>query len=175
MILYVIAVGLSVTMGLMGFINLAHGVFAMAGGFILSTAMSQFGAPFPLGAHWDGAGVNFALLSEHATAVEVCLFARPDDPYEAERIALPERTGHVWHGYLPDRQPGLVYGYRVYGPYRPDLGLRFNPVKLLIDPMSYQYLTGAEIDYQEGLEGAQFVIKNPNAQSTCGCGSSFSV
>ncbi|MCD6032088.1 MAG: glycogen debranching enzyme GlgX [Thermomicrobiales bacterium] len=97
-------------------------------------ARAWIGAPFPLGAHWDGAGVNFALLSEHATAVEVCLFARPDDPYEAERIALPERTGHVWHGYLPDQEPGLVYGYRVYGPYRPDLGLRFNPAKLLIDP-----------------------------------------
>src|SRR3712207_6750060 len=91
------------------------------------------GAPFPLGSHWDGAGVNFALLSEHATAVEVCLFAHPDDPYETERIPFPERTGHVWHGYIPELGPGQVYGYRVYGPYRPEIGLRFNPAKLLIE------------------------------------------
>jgi isoamylase len=92
------------------------------------------GAPYPLGAHPDSAGVNFALFSEHATAVELCLFARPDDPFAAEHILLPEHTGHVWHGYVPDMGPGQVYGYRVYGPYRPDLGLRFNPAKLLIDP-----------------------------------------
>ena len=77
------------------------------------------GAPYPLGAHWDGVGVNFALYSEHADAVELCLFACPDDPYEADRIPLPERTGHVWHGYFPGLAPGQVYGYRVYGPYRP--------------------------------------------------------
>jgi glycogen operon protein len=92
------------------------------------------GAPAPLGAHPDDAGVNFALLSEHATRVEVCLFDRPDDPYEAERIALPERTGHVWHGFVPGLGAGQVYGFRVYGPYRPEIGLRFNHTKLLIDP-----------------------------------------
>src|SRR3712207_3798962 len=98
------------------------------------SARAWIGAPFPLGSQWDGAGVNFALLSEHATEVEVCLFARPDDAYETERISLPERTGHVWHGYIPGLGPGQVYGYRVYGPYRPEFGLRFNPAKLLIVP-----------------------------------------
>jgi isoamylase len=109
------------------------------------------GAPFPLGAHWDGAGVNFALLSEHATAVEVCLFARPDDPYETERIALPERTGHVWHGYVPELGPGQVYGYRVYGPYRPEVGLRFNPAKLLLDP--YARAIHGRLDYAGPIYG----------------------
>jgi isoamylase len=92
------------------------------------------GAGRPLGAHWDGSGVNFALFSEHAGAVELCLFARPDDPYEGERVQLPERNGHVWHGYLPGIGPGQVYGYRVYGAYLPEQGQRFNPTKLLIDP-----------------------------------------
>lgn len=103
------------------------------------------GSPYPLGAHWDGAGVNFALFSEHATHVELCLFARPADPYEAVRIALPERTGHVWHGYLPGIGPGQTYGYRVYGPYRPEQGLRFNPAKLLLDP--YARAVHGDIDY----------------------------
>src|SRR5215203_2721034 len=110
------------------------------------------GVPFPLGAHWDGRGINFSLLSEHATAVEVCLFARPDDPYEAERIGLPERTGHVWHGYIPDLGPGQVYGYRVYGPYRPEVGLRFNPAKLLIDP--YARAIHGRLDYSGPIYGS---------------------
>ncbi len=104
-----------------------------------------------LGAIWDGAGVNFALLSEHATAVELCLFARPDDPYDAERIVLPERTGHVWHGYVPGLAPGQVYGYRVYGPYRPEIGLRFNPAKLLIDP--YALAVHGRLDYSGPIYG----------------------
>jgi isoamylase len=115
------------------------------------SARAWLGAPFPLGAHWDGAGVNFALLSEHATAVEVCLFARPDDPYETERIALPERTGHVWHGYVPELGPGQVYGYRVYGPYRPEVGLRFNPAKLLLDP--YARAIHGRLDYAGPIYG----------------------
>ncbi|HKG27584.1 MAG TPA: alpha-amylase family glycosyl hydrolase, partial [Thermomicrobiales bacterium] len=114
-------------------------------------ARAWTGAPFPLGAHWDGAGVNFALLSEHATAVEICLFARPDDPIETERIALPERTGHVWHGYVPGLGPGQVYGYRVYGPYRPEVGLRFNPAKLLIDP--YARAIHGHLDYSGPIFG----------------------
>jgi glycogen operon protein len=109
------------------------------------------GTPFPLGAHWDGAGVNAALFSEHATAVELCLFARPDDPYEAERISLSERTGHVWHGYIPGLGPGQVYGYRVYGPYRPELGLRFNPAKLLLDP--YARAIQGRLDYSGPIYG----------------------
>ena len=91
------------------------------------------GAPYPLGATWDGEGVNFALFSEHAERVELCLFdAR--GRREVERLALPECTDQVWHGYLPDARPGQLYGYRVHGPYRPEQGHRFNPHKLLLDP-----------------------------------------
>ena len=78
--------------------------------------------------------MNFALFSEHATAVELCLFDRPDDARETERIPLTERTDLVWHGYLPDVRPGQLYGYRVHGPYEPREGHRFNPHKLLLDP-----------------------------------------
>ena len=74
------------------------------------------GRPFPLGATWDGLGVNFALFSAHATKVELCLFDA-DGKNEIERITLPEFTDEVWHGYLPEARPGTVYGYRVYGPY----------------------------------------------------------
>ncbi|AKJ41977.1 glycogen debranching protein GlgX [Pragia fontium] len=91
------------------------------------------GVPYPLGSHFDGKGVNFALYSEHAERVELCLF---DDKGEELRLLLPECTHHVWHGYLPGRQPGLHYGYRVYGPWDPQQGWRFNPQKLLIDPYS---------------------------------------
>lgn len=95
------------------------------------------GHPFPLGATWDGLGVNFALFSAHATRVELCLF---DDQgkREIERIELPEYTDEIWHGYLPDARPGQVYGYRVHGPYEPQAGHRFNPHKLLIDPYAKQ-------------------------------------
>jgi pullulanase/glycogen debranching enzyme len=92
------------------------------------------GAPYPLGATFDGAGINFALFSEGATNVELCLFDSPDDTKESLRIPLPERTYRVWHGYFPDLKPGQVYGYRVHGPYLPDEGHRFNPAKLLLDP-----------------------------------------
>ncbi len=91
------------------------------------------GLPQPLGATWDGAGVNFALFSANATKVEVCLFD-PKGRREVARIALPEYTHEVWHGYLPDVRPGQLYGYRVHGPYDPANGHRFNPNKLLIDP-----------------------------------------
>jgi glycogen debranching enzyme GlgX len=90
------------------------------------------GSPYPLGATWDGHGVNFALFSAHATKVELCLFDH--HAREVERVALPEYTDEVWHGYLPDARPGLLYGYRVHGPYDPHHGHRFNPHKLLIDP-----------------------------------------
>ena len=90
------------------------------------------GRPGPLGATWDGEGVNFAVFSEHATGVELCLFDRDD--HETGRVVLRERTNGVWHGYLPDARPGQRYGYRVYGPYDPHQGQRFNPSKLLIDP-----------------------------------------
>jgi isoamylase len=92
------------------------------------------GQPYPLGATWDGAGVNFALFSENATAVELCLFDGPDDGIEQHHVQLRERTDQVWHCYLPDVRPGQFYGYRVHGPYEPHSGHRFNPAKLLIDP-----------------------------------------
>ncbi len=98
------------------------------------------GRPYPLGATWDGRGTNFALFSEHAEKVELCLFDAAGRR-EVDRIALPEHTEQVWHGYLPDLLPGTQYGYRVYGPYDPDAGHRFNPNKLLVDPYA-KGLTG---------------------------------
>src|SRR2546427_1405713 len=92
------------------------------------------GSPYPLGATWDGVGVNFALFSEHATRVELCLFDSPDAETESLTIPLTEQTDMVWHGYLPDVRPGQLYGYRVHGPFEPAKGHRFNPNKLLIDP-----------------------------------------
>ncbi len=91
------------------------------------------GSPYPLGATWDGDGVNFALFSAHAEKVELCLFDAHGHS-ELERIALPEYTDEVWHGYLPEARPGQLYGYRVHGPYDPMQGHRFNAHKLLIDP-----------------------------------------
>jgi glycogen operon protein len=93
----------------------------------------QEGSPFRLGATWDGRGTNFALFSANAEKVELCLFDRLGRR-ELERIPLPERTDDVWHGYLPDLIPGQTYGYRVYGPYDPERGHRFNHHKLLLDP-----------------------------------------
>ncbi len=91
------------------------------------------GLPHPLGATWDGRGTNFALFSANAERVELCLFDR-NGRREVERITLPERTEHVWHGYFIEVIPGQLYGYRVHGPYEPRRGLRFNAHKLLIDP-----------------------------------------
>jgi isoamylase len=94
----------------------------------------RLGNPYPLGATWDGAGVNFAIFSEHATKVELCLFDAPNADHESQRIALPDQTDLVWHGYLPGILPGQLYGYRVYGPYDPASGNRFNPNKVVLDP-----------------------------------------
>ncbi len=91
------------------------------------------GRPYPLGATWDGEGVNFGLFSEHAEHVELCLFD-PKGRRQLECIALREQTDQVWHCYLPDARPGLLYGYRVHGPYDPQAGMRFNAKKLLLDP-----------------------------------------
>jgi isoamylase len=91
------------------------------------------GQPYPLGATWDGVGVNFALFSEHATKVELCLFDSVDSATESVRITLPEQTDMVWHGYLKGIRPGQLYGYRVHGPYAPHDGHRFNPAKVLLD------------------------------------------
>ena len=92
------------------------------------------GSPAPLGATVDAGGTNFAIYSEGADRVELCLFDSPKDPVETDCIVLPERTGHVWHGYLPGVGAGQVYGYRVHGPYDADNGLRYNAAKLLVDP-----------------------------------------
>ena len=95
------------------------------------------GSDFPLGARWDGSGVNFALFSAHATKVELCLFD-PSGRRETARVPLPEYTHEVWHGYFPRIRPGQLYGYRVHGPYEPEAGHRFNPNKLLLDPYALQ-------------------------------------
>jgi isoamylase len=92
------------------------------------------GRPYPLGATWDGSGVNFALYSENATQVELCLFDSVNDQRESHRLALKEQTDMVWHGFLPDLRPGHLYGFRVHGPYEPSQGHRFNPNKVLLDP-----------------------------------------
>jgi isoamylase len=109
------------------------------------------GKPYPLGATWDGSGVNFALFSEHAERVELCLFDSPRAPRESQRIELPERTHMVFHGYLPDVRPGQLYGYRVYGPYDPLRGHRFNPNKVLLDP--YAKGIGRGIRWRDELFG----------------------
>ena len=100
---------------------------------ILSISRIHEGLPTPLGATWDGIGVNFAVFSANATKVELCLFDAGGER-ELERIELPEYTDEIWHGYLPDARPGTIYGYRVHGPYDPQNGHRFNPNKLLLDP-----------------------------------------
>lgn len=89
------------------------------------------GKPAPLGASFDGKGVNFTLFSAHAERVELCVFDREGNEY---RYDLPAREGDIWHGYLEDGKPGLRYGFRVHGPWQPEHGLRFNPAKLLLDP-----------------------------------------
>src|SRR5262252_2136291 len=91
------------------------------------------GRPFPLGATWDGSGVNFAIFSETAERIELCLFNDLAEP-ETERIPLVERTNYTWHGYLRNMVPGQLYAYRVFGPYDPEQGLRFDPAKLVLDP-----------------------------------------
>ena len=92
------------------------------------------GIPYPLGATYDGKGVNFALFSENATKVELCLYNANDHTRETSRITLPERSHQIWHVYIPELKPGQLYGYRVHGPYEPENGHRFNSNKLLIDP-----------------------------------------
>ncbi|WP_247235144.1 glycogen debranching protein GlgX [Telluribacter sp. SYSU D00476] len=109
------------------------------------------GTPYPLGATWDGQGVNFALFAENAQGVELCLFDSPDDESESSRIKMTERTHHVWHVYVPELQPGQLYGYRVHGPYDPQNGYRFNPNKLLIDP--YAKAISGTIEWNEALFG----------------------
>jgi glycogen operon protein len=109
------------------------------------------GTAMPLGATWDGSGVNFAICSEGATQVELCLFDDATAPNERARIALPERTGPIWHGYLTGIGPGQVYAYRVHGPYKPAKGLRYNPHKLLVDP--YAKAVAGRLNWQAPVYG----------------------
>src|SRR5947199_10734482 len=105
----------------------------MRGAFMISVK-AYLGYPYPLGATWMGNGVNFALFSETAASVELCLFENIEATEENIRIPLTEHTDHVWHVFLPDARPGQLYGFRVSGPYDPERGLRFNNSKLLLDP-----------------------------------------
>jgi isoamylase len=112
------------------------------------------GQPYPLGATWDGSGVNFSLFSENATRVELCLFDSIDSPRESRRIDLVERTDQVWHAYLPEARPGQLYGYRVHGPFDPNAGHRFNPNKLLLDP--YAKSIASTVDWSPEVFGYTF-------------------
>lgn len=111
---------------------------------------------FPLGATWCGDGVNFALFTENATGVELCLFDNLGEP-ESSRVKLTERAGHVWHCFLPEARPGQLYGYRVHGPYEPARGHRFNPRKVLLDP--YAKAIAGRVDWSEGMFG--YTIGHP--------------
>jgi isoamylase len=117
------------------------------------------GNPYPQGANWDGAGVNFSLFSESATGVELCLYEDPDENRETHRIAITEQTDRVWHIYLQGAKPGLRYGYRVHGPYDPNKGLRFNPAKLLVDP--YAKSIDGFLRWDDALFG--YTIGHPDA------------
>jgi glycogen operon protein len=117
------------------------------------------GRPYPLGANWDGAGVNFSVFSENASGVELCLFSAPDGKREIARLPLKEQTHGSWHVYLPEVRPGQLYGYRVYGPYEPANGHRFNPSKLLIDP--YARAIAGSIQWDDALFG--YTVGHPGA------------
>ncbi len=117
------------------------------------------GRSYPPGATWDGGGVNFALFSEHADKVELCLFDSADAEHESHRITLPEQTDQVWHAYLPDVLPEQLYGYRVHGPYEPAQGHRFNPHKVVLDP--YALAIGRPLRWDDSLFG--YKIGDPTA------------
>ncbi|MES2704892.1 MAG: glycogen debranching protein GlgX [Bacteroidota bacterium] len=109
------------------------------------------GEPFPLGATWNGEGVNFALYSENAAHVDLCLFEHTDDEAEYVTIRMPERSGNIWHMYIPELKPGQLYAYRVHGPYEPQNGCRFNANKLLLDP--YAKAIDGEVEWDKALYG----------------------
>ena len=116
------------------------------------------GKPYPLGATWDGEGVNFSLFSEHAQRVDLCIFT-PEGRRELQRIAMKWQTDQIWHCYLPEARPGLLYGYRVHGPDEPLQGHRFNPHKLLLDPYAKDILGPPR--WNDALFG--YHIGHPNA------------
>ena len=117
------------------------------------------GSPYPLGATWDGEGINFALFSENATAVELCLFDGPESDRDSARIRVEEHTDQVWHVYMPELWPGQHYGYRVHGPYEPEAGHRFNPNNLLIDPYAKSIV--GTIQWSDAMFG--YTIGDPKA------------
>ena len=117
----------------------------------MTTVKTWPGKPYPLGATWLGNGVNFAIFSEHATGIELCLFDNIDAPHENARVPLREQTGQVWHVFLPEVRPGQLYGYRVAGPYEPNRGLRFNDSKLLLDP--YAKSIAGQINWSDEMFG----------------------
>ena len=120
-------------------------------GAFMTSLRTFLGYPYPLGATWLGNGVNFALFSEHATSVELCLFDNIKDSEENIRIPVTEQTDQVWHGFLPDVRPGQLYGFRVSGPYDPERGLRFNSSKLLLDP--YAKAIAGEVSWADEMFG----------------------
>ena len=117
------------------------------------------GEPYPLGASFDGVGTRFAVVSSLAEAVELCLF---DEDGSRDRVTLPERSGDVWHGDLPDVQPGQRYGYRVHGPWDPSRGLRCNQAKLLLDP--YAKAIDGDIMWDEAVFGHRW--ESPTSATT---------
>src|ERR1700677_2133476 len=117
------------------------------------------GQPYPLGANWDGKGVNFSIFSEQAVKIELCLFDSAGSKSESARIEMPAQTDMIWHAYLPDVRPGQLYGYRVYGPYQPEKGQRFNPQKMLLDPYAKAIARG--VTWADELFG--YGIGNPAA------------
>jgi glycogen operon protein len=120
-------------------------------GAFMTSVRTFLGYPYPLGATWMGNGVNFALFSEHATGVELCLFDDLEATEENIRIPVSEHTDQVWHEFLPDVRPGQLYGYRVSGPYDPERGLRFNSSKLLLDP--YAKAIAGEVSWADEMFG----------------------
>ncbi|HVB66925.1 MAG TPA: glycogen debranching protein GlgX [Acetobacteraceae bacterium] len=116
------------------------------------------GKPYPLGASWDGLGINFAVFSAHATGIDLCLYDA-SGRHEIARCALPEHTDEIWHGYLPDAAAGLLYGYRAHGPYDPPRGHRFNHHKLLLDP--YARALSGNLVWTDALHG--FRLQSPRA------------
>lgn len=123
----------------------------------------QTGRPYPLGATWDGHGVNFAVFSRHATRVDLCLFDNPKDEMHAHRVPLPGHTDDLWHGYVPGVAPGQLYGFRASGPDEPHCGHRFNPRKLLLDP--YAKAVGRDLEWHDALYGYYLVGDGPDLVS----------
>jgi len=120
-------------------------------GAFMTPVKTFLGQPYPLGATWMGNGVNFAIFSEHATGVELCLFDSVEATEENVRIPVTEHTDQVWHLFLPDARPGQLYGFRVSGPYDPERGLRFNSSKLLLDP--YAKAIAGEVSWADEMFG----------------------